>query len=86
LDAMRAEVRKRLGARAPAQDEVIDGMIAEMLKLSLIEGMFGPEGDEWDLGAREYEDGGRLQSQEIRFRDGRRSEILYFDFSEFSGS
>lgn len=63
-------------------DAPLDGMISEMLKMTILGKMLGEEHVVWECGPRFYLKGA-IQSQEIRFKDGRESITIYFDFSQF---
>lgn len=63
-------------------DSPLDSMISEMMKMALLEQMFGKEGGGWESGTRLYLEGS-IQSNEIVFKDGRTPVTIYIDFSKF---
>lgn len=89
IDILRRKFRAQLSGTQHASlmqsDGAIDGVIAEILKMSHLEKLLGKEGISWRCGKREYLNNS-IQSQEILFNDGRPPSILFFDFSRFGGS
>ncbi|MBH2015817.1 MAG: hypothetical protein I8H88_04960 [Burkholderiales bacterium] len=89
IDILRKRFRAQLSGTQHANlmqsDGAIDGMIAEIIKISHLEKLLGKEGIAWRCGKREYLENS-IQSQEILFNDGRQPSILLFDFSHFGGS
>lgn len=72
------------GSMAPGGPDpaALDAMISEMLKMAFLRQLFGEEGKDWECGIRMYLQGS-IQTQEIRFKDGRPPLIFYTDFSRF---
>lgn len=89
LGSLRQILRKSLRGTKYAElaqaDEVVDGMLAEEVKMQHLEQMLGKQMGTWQCGEREYLDGA-IQSQQIIFTDGRPPSILFFDFSRFGCS
>jgi hypothetical protein len=80
----RAQLSGTQHATLMQSDGAIDGMIAEIIKMSHLENLLGKEGIAWRCGKREYMENS-IQSQEVLFNDGRQPNILFFDFSRFGG-
>lgn len=65
-----------------ANMDALDAMIAEMMKMAFLRQIYGEEGKDWECGTRMYLKGS-IQTQEIRFMDGRPSLLFFADFSRF---
>lgn len=66
----------------PESEQVLDSMIAEMLKMAFLEDTFGKEGRTWECGDRKYLEGS-IQTQAVIFKNGRPPLVFYSDFSKF---
>ena len=78
------EARKQ-GAKIPElNNEQLDQMIAEQIKMAFLRDCFGTEGKHWEAGERAYLPQS-IQTQLIHFKDGRPSMVFYTDFSQFGG-
>ncbi len=82
VSAFIAEMMAPKHAGEKVDKSVVDSMIAEMVKMTLLREIFGEEGKDWECGTRLYLQGS-IQSQEIVFKDGRPPVTFYTDFSKF---
>lgn len=77
-----AQLGKSRPESAANNESDIDGLIAEEMKMSLLQSLYGEEGKTWKCGKRFYFENS-IQTQEIIFRDGSPTIVFYTDFSKF---
>jgi hypothetical protein len=82
LDQLSDKPQGKAMATDSADMVALDAMIAEMMKMAYLRQVYGEEERDWECGVRMYLHGS-IQTQEIRFKDGRPPEIFVADFSKF---